>query len=210
VDKAHPQVLTVLLQIMDTGHLTDAQGRRVNFKNTIILLTANFGTERLRRAGTGFRSGGGPEGVTTADIRSVIETELKRQLAPEFINRLDDVILFEPLTPDDMVAIARKQLARERKAVEARGYHMRWDEAVIELLGRKGYSPLEGARPVRTLVQQWIEDELTQQVLDGRLKLGQTIVLEAVDGKLVVRGDDTPPDEPDAPAGLPEVAEAAV
>jgi ATP-dependent Clp protease ATP-binding subunit ClpC len=210
VDKAHPQVLTVLLQIMDTGHLTDAQGRRVNFKNTIVLLTANFGTERLRHAGVGFRSSGGPEGVTVADIRNVIDTELKRHLAPEFINRLDDVILFEPLTPVDMLAIARKQLARERKAAESRGYQMRWDDAVVDLLGRKGYTPLEGARPVRSLVQQWIEDELTQQVLDGRLRPGQTIVLEVVDEHLVVRGEDTPPHELNAPAGLPEVAEAAV
>src|ERR671932_996889 len=102
---------------MDTGHLSDAQGRRVNFKNTIVLLTANFGTERLRHAGVGFRTGG-PDGVTTADIRNVIDVELKRHLAPEFINRLDDVIVFEPLTPDDMLAIARKQLARERKSAE--------------------------------------------------------------------------------------------
>ena len=114
VDKAHPQVLTVLLQIMDSGHLTDAQGRKVNFKNTIILLTANFGTERLRKAGLGFRAGPDAAGMTAEDVRSVVSTELKRHLSPEFINRLDDVIVFEPLTRDDMRAIASRMLMRER------------------------------------------------------------------------------------------------
>ena len=194
VDKAHPQVLTVLLQIMDSGHLTDAQGRRVNFKNTIILLTANFGTERLRHAGVGFRASGGPDGMTTDDVRNVVSAELKRHLAPEFINRLDDVIVFEPLQRDDMRGIARKLLARERKAAEHRGYAMDWDEAVVELLATKGYTPFDGARPIRTLVQQWIEDELSQQVLDGRLKLGQTIRLSVEDDRLLVSAEDPVPD----------------
>jgi ATP-dependent Clp protease ATP-binding subunit ClpC len=207
VDKAHPQVLTVLLQIMDSGHLSDAQGRRVNFKNTIILLTANFGTERLRRASVGFKARGGPDNVTVDDIKNVVDAELKRHLAPEFLNRLDDVILFQPLQPEDMLGIAHKQLARERKAAETRGYRMQWDDAVVELLARKGYTPLEGARPVRNLVQQWVEDALTQQVLDGRLKSGQTIVLSVADDKLVVHGEDAPVEEP---ALREEQADAAV
>ncbi len=209
VDKAHPQVLSVLLQIMDSGHLTDAQGRRVNFKNTVILLTANFGTERLRHAGVGFRASGGPDSVSLADVKRVVEGELKRQLAPEFLNRLDDVIVFAPLDREDMVGIARRQLARERKAAEARGYRMLWDEAVVELLARKGYTPLEGARPIRKLLQEWVEDELSQQVLDGRLKSAQSIVLSVVEDKLIVAGED-PSSIPDMSAPPPEEPAAAV
>jgi ATP-dependent Clp protease ATP-binding subunit ClpC len=194
VDKAHPHVLTVLLQIMDNGHLTDAHGRRVNFKNTIVLLTANFGTERLRRLGIGFRSGsataaGAAPAMSAQEVRSVIDAELKRHLAPEFLNRLDEIIVFEPLLPDDMREIAQKMLIRERAAAQVRGYEMRWDDAVIELLAQKGYNAFDGARPLRHLVQQWIEDAVTEQVLDGRLKPGQTIVLKAAGDTVVVTAE---------------------
>ncbi len=201
VDKAHPQVLTVLLQIMDSGHLTEAQGRRVNFKNTIILMTANFGSERLRRLGIGFRQSTGPAAMamTTADVQKVVDAELKRHLAPEFINRLDEIVVFEPLQPDDMRQIAERLLIRSRAAAQLRGYELRWDDAVVALLAEKGYTPLDGARPLRTLVQQWVEDEVAQQALDGRLKAGQTIVLSAVDGRLVITGVDPEPGD-DGPA----------
>ncbi|MBI3970696.1 MAG: ATP-dependent Clp protease ATP-binding subunit [Chloroflexi bacterium] len=201
VDKAHPQVLTVLLQIMDSGHLTDAHGRRVNFKNTTVLMTANFGTERLRRAGIGFREQQAGGGITAANVRDIVGNELKRRLAPEFINRLDEVIVFEPLQPDDMRAIAERMLMRERVAAQVRGFEMRWNEAVVALLAEKGHTPFDGARPLRTLVQQWVEDEVAQQVLDGRLKAGQTIVLEAVDGKLELRGASAPPPGASEPSG---------
>ncbi|MDQ3701263.1 MAG: ATP-dependent Clp protease ATP-binding subunit [Chloroflexota bacterium] len=192
VDKAHPQVLTVLLQIMDSGHLTDAQGRKVNFKNTIILLTANFGSERMRKGGLGFRSQTEGSGLTASDVRNVVASELKRHLTPEFINRLDDVIVFEPLSRADMRAIAGKLLMRERALSQVRGFEMRWDEDVVDWMAEKGYTPFDGARPVRTLVQHRIQDELSQQLLDGRMKAGQTIVLEVADGELRLSGEDAP------------------
>jgi ATP-dependent Clp protease ATP-binding subunit ClpC len=193
VDKAHPQVLTVLLQIMDSGHLTDAQGRKVNFKNTIILLTANFGTERLRKAGLGFRAGQDAGGMTAEDVRSIVSTELKKHLSPEFLNRLDDVIVFEPLTREDMLTIASRMLMRERAAAQLRGFEMRWDDSVVAWLAEHGYTPFDGARPVRNLVQQRVQDEVAQQVLDGRLKPGQTVRIEVVDGALTVAGLDPEP-----------------
>jgi ATP-dependent Clp protease ATP-binding subunit ClpC len=200
VDKAHPQVLTVLLQIMDSGHLSDAHGRKVNFKNTIILLTANFGSERLRRMGIGFQTGAHEvAGMSADEIRSVIGAELKRHLAPEFINRLDEVIVFEPLQPKDMRQLAEKMLVRERAAAQLRGFELRWDEAVVELLAKLGHTPFDGARPLRALVQQRVEDEIAQQVLDGRVKVGQTIVLEAIDGELRLTSVD-PPSSESAPA----------
>jgi ATP-dependent Clp protease ATP-binding subunit ClpC len=194
IDKAHPQVLTALLQIMDSGHLTDAQGRKVNFKNAVILMTANFGTERLRSAGVGFR----PDGHTGADparVRDVIQNELKRQLLPEFLNRLDEIVIFQPLQPEHMGRIVELQLVRERANVLAKGFQLRWTDDVVALLAKDGYTPLEGARPVRTLIQQRIEDEITQQVLDGRLKAGQTIVVEVVEGAIAIRGEDAPEEE---------------
>jgi ATP-dependent Clp protease ATP-binding subunit ClpC len=205
VDKAHPQVLTVLLQIMDSGHLTDAQGRKVNFKNTIILLTANFGTERLRKAGVGFRAGPDGAGMTAEDVRSVVSTELKRHLSPEFLNRLDDVIVFEPLTRADMLTIASRMLMRERAAAQLRGFEMRWDDSVVRWFAEHGYTPFDGARPVRTLVQQRVQDEVAQQVLDGRMKAGQTVRIEVVEGELIITGVDSEPSpEPEIAPAPPE------
>ncbi|CAA9282577.1 MAG: ClpB protein [uncultured Chloroflexi bacterium] len=191
IDKAHPQVLTALLQIMDSGHLSDAQGRKVNFKNTVILMTANFGTERLRSAGVGFRPDG-QNGVDAARVRDVIQQELKRQLLPEFLNRLDEIVVFQPLQPEHMGRIVELQLVRERANVVAKGYQLRWTPEVVALLAKDGYTAMEGARPVRTLIQQRIEDDITQQVLDGRLRAGQTIVVDVEDGAIRVRGEDAP------------------
>jgi ATP-dependent Clp protease ATP-binding subunit ClpC len=200
IDKAHPQVLTVLLQIMDSGHLSDAQGRKVNFKNCVILMTANFGSERLRSQGVGFR----PDEplMAAARIRDVVQNELKRHLLPEFLNRLDEIVVFDPLRPEHMHAIAEKLLIRERVVLVGQGRDLRWSEDVVAVLARDGYSAMEGARPVRTLVQQRVEDEISQQVLDGRITTGQTVVLEVADGAIVVRGEDPPPveTETEAPA----------
>lgn len=190
IDKAHPQVLTVLLQIMDNGHLSDAQGRRVNFKNCVVLMTANFGSERLRSAGVGFRPDDAV--MNSARVRDVIQNELKRHLLPEFLNRLDEIVVFEPLLPEHMRGIAERLLARERVAVVAKGHDLRWTEEVVTLLAKDGYTAMEGARPIRTLIQQRIEDEVTQQVLDGRIKEGQTIVLDVVDGAIRITGEDAP------------------
>jgi ATP-dependent Clp protease ATP-binding subunit ClpA len=133
-------------------------------------------------------------------VRNVVTSELKRHLPPEFLNRLDDVIVFEPLTPEDMRAITGKLLMRERATAQVRGFELRWDDAVVEWMATKGYTPFDGARPIRTLVQQRIQDEAAQQVLDGRLKAGQTIVAEVVDGELRLTGVDPAPDAsgPDA------------
>ena len=190
IDKAHPQVLTVLLQIMDSGHLSDAQGRKVNFKNCVILMTANFGSERLRAQGVGFR----PDEplMASARIRDVVQNELKRHLLPEFLNRLDEIVVFEPLRQVHMHAIAEKLLIRERVVLVGQGRDLRWSEDVVAVLARDGYSAMEGARPVRTLVQQRIEDEVSQQVLDGRIGAGQIVVLEVVDGAIAIRGEDPP------------------
>jgi len=211
VDKAHPQVLTVLLQIMDSGHLTDAQGRKVNFRNTVVLLTANFGTERLRKAGLGFKPGSEKQGMTAEEVRSIVGSELKRHLTPEFINRLDDVIVFEPLTREDMRDIASRMLMRERAVGQVQGFEMRWDDAVVEWLAEHGYTPFDGARPVRNLVQRRVQDEVAQQVLEGRLKAGQTVLIEVVEGELRLSGVDPDPlpegREADSPP-QPEAVEA--
>ncbi|HEV2122796.1 MAG TPA: ATP-dependent Clp protease ATP-binding subunit, partial [Chloroflexota bacterium] len=204
IDKAHPQVLTALLQIMDSGHLTDAQGRRVNFKNAVILLTANFGTERLRHAGIGFL----PDhaGMTGATVRRVVDAELKRRLAPEFLNRLDDTIVFEPLVPGDMAAIAERLLARERERAEAKGFGLRWSPEVVALLAKEGFTPHDGARPLRVLIQRHVEDEMTQQLLDGRLAPGQTIVVDVQDGVILISGE-APVASADSAADEAHVAE---
>jgi ATP-dependent Clp protease ATP-binding subunit ClpC len=185
IDKAHPLVLTVLLQILDTGHLTDAHGTKVNFKNTVILLTANFGSEEVNRTPLGFASSG--EGPSAEDLRRNAEAAVKRRLPPEFLNRLDQVIPFSPLTRGAMQRIAAIQLRREASVAEEKGYTLRWNEEVIRFLAEHGYGPLNGARPLRGLLQKYVEDALTQAVLDGDFVPGDTIELtvEGEDLKLV-------------------------
>ena len=182
IDKAHPLVLTVLLQILDTGHLTDAHGTKVNFKNTIVLLTANFGSEEFNRSPLGFGPSG--EGPSAEDLRRSAEAAVKRRLPPEFLNRLDQVIPFSPLTRGAMQRIAAIQLRREASVAEEKGYTLRWNEEVIRFLAEHGYGPLDGARPLRGLLQQYVEDALTQAVLDGDFVPGDTIELTVEDETL--------------------------
>jgi ATP-dependent Clp protease ATP-binding subunit ClpA len=157
-------------------------------------MTANFGTERLRSAGVGFKPDG-QSGVDAARVRDVIQQELKRQLLPEFLNRLDEIVVFQPLQPEHMGRIVELQLVRERANVVAKGYQLRWTPEVVALLAKDGYTAMEGARPVRTLIQQRIEDDITQQVLDGRLRAGQTIVVDVDNGAIRVRGEDSSEEE---------------
>ena len=146
--------------------------------------------------------------MTAEEVRSIVGSELKRHLTPEFLNRLDDVIVFEPLTRADMRDIASRMLMRERAVGQVQGFEMRWDDAVVEWLAEHGYTPFDGARPVRNLVQRRVQDEVAQQVLEGRLKAGQTVLIEVVEGELRLSGVDPDPLPEGQEAGSPPQPEA--
>jgi len=188
IEKAHPDIFNVLLQVLDDGQLTDGLGRKVDFKNTIIIMTSNIGSRQLKEFGTGV-------GFTTAtkketedvESRGVIEKALKRAFAPEFLNRIDDVIVFNQLTREDIHKIIDVSLKDVIRRIETLGYEVELTEEAKDVLAEKGYSPDFGARPLQRVIQKVIEDKLAEKILSGELHLGDKItVSKNSDGEIVL------------------------
>jgi ATP-dependent Clp protease ATP-binding subunit ClpC len=186
IEKAHPDVFNVLLQVLDDGQLTDGLGRKVDFKNTIIIMTSNIGSRQLKEFGTGV-------GFTTTtkkdseenESRGVIEKALKRAFAPEFLNRIDDVIVFNQLTREDIHKIIDVTLTGVIKRIQTIGYDVELTEEAKDLLADKGYSPDFGARPLQRVIQKYIEDKLAEKILSGDLHHGDKIlVVKGADGEI--------------------------
>lgn len=175
IEKAHADVYNLLLQIMDDGRLTDSYGRTVDFKNTIIIMTSNCGTRQLKDFGTGI----GFKNLTSEDSqklsRAVIQKSLRRQFAPEFLNRLDDIIMFDQLTMDSILKIVKLEVAQVVERLERQNYHLSVTDAAMDFLAKKGYDIQFGARPLRRAIQTYIEDELCDLILDEKVKAGDTI-----------------------------------
>jgi ATP-dependent Clp protease ATP-binding subunit ClpC len=196
IDKAHPRVLTVLLQVLDSGHLSDAQGRKVNFRNTVMLLTANYGTELARVGRLGFVTvsqddAGAPTPVASNSgaTRAAIESEVKRRLLPEFLNRIDGTLVFDALGREDLVAVARMMLVRTATTARTRSIELTWDADVPEWLGAQAFADTtySGARPLRQLISQHIEDpvvDTTYQGGAGHTQAGRTVHVSVTDGSL--------------------------
>ncbi len=188
IEKAHPDVFNILLQILEDGILTDSQGRRVDFKNTIIILTSNVGAagivEKKRALGFGSQAEESPqEGVMAA---------LRETFKPEFLNRLDEIIVFNKLSDEDIKKIARIMLAEIRTRIEGIGVSISFDESAVELLAKEGFDPVWGARPLRRAIQRKIEDSFASEMLDGgRIKAGNSVIAKAVDGAIVYEVADT-------------------
>ncbi|MEA4927186.1 MAG: ATP-dependent Clp protease ATP-binding subunit [Candidatus Limiplasma sp.] len=184
VEKAHPDVFNILLQILEDGRLTDSDGRVVNFKNTIIVMTSNAGAHSI----TGTRSlGFGSEVETVRDYETMKErvmAEVKDVFRPEFINRVDDLIVFHALEPDDIRKIAGLMLASVAKRLQERGMTLLYDEDVVALLATEGYDANYGARPLRRTIQRTVEDALSEEIISGRVQLGDTVRLHASEGKI--------------------------
>ena len=168
IEKAHPDVFNLLLQILEDGILTDSQGRRVDFKNTVIIMTSNLGARRMTdRRQLGF---GSPDAATErADIRREIQAELKREFRPEFLNRLDETIVFDRLTQEDMMKIAENMLADVARRAKSAGVTLVWDAAAVRALVRDGFDPAYGARPLRRTIQTKVEDVLAERLLAGNI-----------------------------------------
>ncbi len=195
IEKAHPDVFNTLLQILEDGRLTDAQGRAVDFKNTVIIMTSNLGTRDLRKKSIGFHADS--DEVTYEKMRAKVNEELKRHFRPEFLNRIDEVIVFHELSLDEVKRIVDLMLARVRNQLTSQGLDLVLTDDAKGFLGTKGYDPELGARPLRRAIQRLLEDQLSERVLLGEFKAGSTIVvgLDEEAGELTFEAIEAP-DQP--------------
>ena len=177
VEKAHPDVFNVLLQVLDDGRLTDGQGRKVDFRNTLIFLTSNLGSDVLANQ---------PEGENVDAVREQVMDVVRGAFRPEFLNRLDEVLLFHRLTRDHMTNIVDIQLDRLRAMLADRKITMDLDEAALTWLGGKGYDPVYGARLLKRAIQRSLQNTLATMLLEGRIEDGETVKVDVVDGGLVI------------------------
>jgi ATP-dependent Clp protease ATP-binding subunit ClpC len=175
VEKAHPDVFNMLLQIMEEGRLTDSFGRHVDFRNTILIMTSNIGAD-LIKGGGGFGFAKHAPDNQFESIKSVLMKEIERFFRPEFINRLDDVIVFKPLTKEDLVQIVEFEVGKVAERLKMQGLSLTLDQSAKDFLIEKGYNPDFGARPLRRAIGTYIEDPLSEQLLSGDLHEKNTLL----------------------------------
>jgi len=182
IEKAHPDVFNILLQILEDGILTDAQGRRVDFRNAVIIMTSNIGARMITETkNLGF---GSSENAMKDDkeIKNDVMNELKKHFRPEFLNRIDDIIVFQKLSEDDIKLIASKMLEQLTERVKQLGINLVVTEEAIAEIANEGYEPVYGARPLRRAITTKIEHKLSEYLLSGKVKSGDTVVLSVADG----------------------------
>ncbi|WP_159566776.1 ATP-dependent chaperone ClpB [Budvicia diplopodorum] len=176
VEKAHPDVFNILLQVLDDGRLTDGQGRTVDFRNTVVIMTSNLGSDLIQERFGQF---------SYSEMKDLVMEAVSHHFRPEFINRIDETVVFHPLAESQIMSIARIQLARLYKRLEDRGYMVSITDDALALLSKEGFDPVYGARPLKRAIQQEIENPLAQQILSGKLLPGVPAVLD-VDGDKIV------------------------
>jgi ATP-dependent Clp protease ATP-binding subunit ClpC len=186
IEKAHPEAFNLLLQVLEDGNLTDGKGRRVDFRNTIIIMTSNIGTEHIRRASSiGF--GSDASNIDETDTRRKVEDALKQTFRPEFLNRLDATIIFHPLTSEEIRKISTIMIKRVQHQLEEHKIELLIKDSALDLLARRGYDPTFGARPLRRIITNLIEDPLAEGFLEGRFVDGDRIVVDTQDDLLRLR-----------------------
>ncbi|MBQ4116154.1 MAG: ATP-dependent Clp protease ATP-binding subunit [Clostridia bacterium] len=184
IEKAHPDVFNMLLQVLEDGILTDSQGRRVDFKNTVIIMTSNVGASALEtKRSMGFASADNTE-KEKEDVKTLLMSHLKQTFRPEFINRIDEIIIFNKLTQPDIERISNIMLAEVGRRIEALGVAITFDESVTKLVSKEGFDPSFGARPLRRTIQRLIEDSFSTEMLEGKIQKGDSVTVKAVDGKV--------------------------
>jgi ATP-dependent Clp protease ATP-binding subunit ClpB len=181
IEKAHPDVFNVLLQVLDDGRLTDGQGRTVDFRNVLIIMTSNLGSEYLVNL---------REGEDTKTVEKEVMGVVRGHFRPEFLNRVDEIILFHRLRREDMSEIVDIQLKRLNRLLEDRKIGLSLDAKARQWLADKGYDPTYGARPLKRVIQKWVQDPLAQMLLAGELADGSTIKLGVSHGRLTINGKE--------------------
>ncbi|HEV8681841.1 MAG TPA: ATP-dependent Clp protease ATP-binding subunit [Actinomycetota bacterium] len=195
IEKAHPDVFNTLLQILEDGRLTDAQGHTVDFKNTVIIMTSNLGTRDIAKGTTlGFSTS--DETVTYEKMKDRVMEELKRSFRPEFLNRIDEIIVFQSLSRENVKSIVDLMMKRVSDQLKAKDIDIELTEAAKGLLAEKGYDPTLGARPLRRTIQRLVEDPLSEKLLWKEFSAGQTIIVSAQDGEILFEGAPQSPETP--------------
>lgn len=187
IEKAHPDVFHIFLQILEDGLLTDSQGRKVDFKNTIIIMTSNIGAQKIsaKQSMLGFSGAGG--GQSFESIKASVMGELKRTFRPEFLNRVDDIIVFHQLTEPEIGRIAESMLVSAAKHCEYIKIGLKWDENAKKHLAKLGFDPVLGARPLRRAIQSEVEDLIAEKLLTGEIQAGSTINLEEKENHIIIK-----------------------
>lgn len=188
IEKAHPDVFNLLLQTLDDGMLTDSLGRKIDFKNTIIIMTSNIGSRELKDFGSGVGFNTSSKKAHADEYsRSVIQNALKRAFAPEFLNRIDDVIMFNPLSQEDIHKIIDVELVGLIKRIETNGYVLDISDEAKNFIAEKGFDANFGARPLKRAIQKYIEDPLAEEIINEKLQEGDTIKLDLADGEIKIK-----------------------
>jgi ATP-dependent Clp protease ATP-binding subunit ClpB len=191
IEKAHPDVFNTLLQILDDGRLTDAQGRTVNFRNTVIIMTSNIGSLYLLDGLT-------DTGEIREDARDRVMSDLRAQFRPEFLNRVDETVLFKPLTLSEIERIVDLQIEDVRARLDDRRIAVQITDGARELIARRGFDPVYGARPLRRYIQREVETRIGRALIAGQIRDGATIVVDVERDELALRweepGAETPPE----------------
>jgi ATP-dependent Clp protease ATP-binding subunit ClpC len=177
IEKAHPDVFNTLLQILEEGRLTDAQGRSVDFRNTVLIMTSNLGTADLRKANVGF--GKSDEAVTYERMKEKVTDALKQHFRPEFLNRIDEVIVFHELSKEEVIEIVDLMMRRVAVQLESQGIGIEITQAAKQLLAERGYDPTLGARPLRRAIQRLVEDPLSERLLYKEFRAGEIVIIDA-------------------------------
>ena len=180
IEKAHPDVFNTLLQILEEGRLTDAQGRSVDFRNTVLIMTSNLGTADLRKANVGFARA--DEALSYTKMREKVDDALKQHFRPEFLNRIDETIVFHELTKDEVTEIVDLMIKRVQRQLESQGLGLELTQEAKYFLADKGYDPQLGARPLRRAIQRQIEDPVSERLLVKEVRAGEIVVVDAVNG----------------------------
>ncbi|HEV2756993.1 MAG TPA: ATP-dependent Clp protease ATP-binding subunit [Actinomycetota bacterium] len=199
IEKAHPDVFNTLLQILEDGRLTDAQGKTVDFKNTVIIMTSNLGTQNLRKPAMGF--GQASEELTYEKMKERVNEELKKGFRPEFLNRIDEVIVFHELSTDEVKSIVDLMIRRVKEQLESQDVGIELTEEAKVLLSKRGYDPTLGARPLRRSIQRLVEDPISEKILWKEYEAGDTIIVDVGPGEtgeetIVFKKAERTPDHP--------------
>lgn len=186
IEKAHPDIFNILLQILEDGRLTDSQGRVVDFRNTIIIMTSNVGARMITEPKRlGFSVAKDESAKNYEDMKSNVMGELKKMFRPEFLNRIDDIIVFHPLTEENIREIVKLMIDVLVKRLKANEINMQVSDEVLSLIAKKGYDPVFGARPLRRAIQSMIEDKLAEEMLEGKVRSGDSVIID-LDGENIV------------------------
>jgi ATP-dependent Clp protease ATP-binding subunit ClpC len=187
IEKAHPDVFNLLLQTLDDGMLTDSLGRKIDFKNTVIIMTSNIGSRELKDFGGGVGFSSTTKKGNEDYSKSVIQNALKRAFAPEFLNRIDDIVMFNSLTQDDIHKIIDVELIGLVKRIETNGYILEISDIAKNFIAEKGFDANFGARPLKRAIQKYIEDPLAEEIINEKLTEGDTIKLDLVEGEIKIK-----------------------